>query len=133
MRDRITHNLYHVLLSLKRGTVSARKITLLIDYCVNYYCGLLLIFNTNFELKFLCADMFPCEDSKTVSVRLYPEKRNNHSFVNISPTLEIDTSMERSSQVYNMETQKYEFSKIKLAKARKNSSVRGTFQGYILE
>ena len=23
---------------------------------------------TNFELKFLCADMFPCEDSKTVSV-----------------------------------------------------------------
>ena len=30
-----------VLLSLKRGTVSARNITLLIDYCVNYYCGLL--------------------------------------------------------------------------------------------
>ena len=51
--------------------------------------------------------MFPCEDSKTVSVRLsvclsicpYPEKRNHHSFVNISPTLVIDTSMERSSQV----------------------------------
>ena len=34
-------SLYHVLLSLKRGTVSARNITLLIDYCVNYYCGLL--------------------------------------------------------------------------------------------
>ena len=51
--------------------------------------------------------MFPCEDSETVSVCLsvclsicpYPEKRNHHSFVNISPTLVIDTSMERSSQV----------------------------------
>ena len=47
--------------------------------------------------------MFPYEDSKTVSVRLsicpYPEKRNHHSFVNISPTLVIDTSMERSSRV----------------------------------
>ena len=55
--------------------------------------------------------MFPCEDSKTVSVRPsvclsvclsicpYPEKRNHHSFVNISPTLVIDTSMERSSRV----------------------------------
>ena len=42
MKKGITHNLYHVLLSLKRGTVSARNITLLIDYCVNYYCGLLL-------------------------------------------------------------------------------------------
>ena len=40
--------------------------------------------------------MFPCEDSKTVSV---PEKRNHHSFVNISPTLVIDASMERSSRV----------------------------------
>ena len=55
--------------------------------------------------------MFPCEDSKTVSVRPsvhlsvrlsicpYPEKRNHPSFVNISPTLVIDTSMERSSRV----------------------------------
>ena len=48
--------------------------------------------------------MFPCEDSKTVSVCPYPEKRNHHSFFNISPTLVIDTlvidtSMERSSQV----------------------------------
>ena len=51
--------------------------------------------------------MFPYEDSKTVSVRLsvclsicpYPEKRNHHSFVNISPTLVIDTSIERSSRV----------------------------------
>ena len=71
--------------------------------------------------------MFPYEDSKTVSVCLsvrlsvcpsvclsvclsvrlsvclsicpYPEKRNHHSFVNISPTLVIDTSMKRSSRV----------------------------------
>ena len=51
--------------------------------------------------------MFPCEDSKTVSVCLsvrlsicpYPEKRNYSGFVNFSPTLVIDTSMERSSRV----------------------------------
>ena len=30
-------------------------------------------------------------------VCLYPEKRNQHSFVNISPTLVSDTSMKRSS------------------------------------
>ena len=58
----------------------------------------------SFELRiFLCADMFPYNDFKTVSVCLsvcsYPEKSNNHSFVNISPTLVIDTSMERSSRV----------------------------------
>ena len=43
--------------------------------------------------------MFPCEDSKTVSVCPYPEERNHPSFVNISPALVIDTSMERSSRV----------------------------------
>ena len=55
--------------------------------------------------------MFPYEDSKTVSVCLsvilsvrhsvcpHPEKRYHHSFVNISPTLVIDTSMERCSRV----------------------------------
>ena len=51
--------------------------------------------------------MFPNEDSKTVSVCLsvrpsvcpHPEKRNPLSFVNISPTLIIDASMERFSQV----------------------------------
>ena len=45
--------------------------------------------------------MFPYEDSKTVSVWPYPEKRRHHSFVNISPTptLVIDASMERSSRV----------------------------------
>ena len=55
---------------------------------------------TNFELGvdfFLCADMFPYEDSKTMSVYLYvspyPEKRNRPGFVNISPTLVIDPAM----------------------------------------
>ena len=47
--------------------------------------------------------MFPYEDSKILSVCLsgclYPEKRNHSSFVNISLTLVIDTSMERSSLV----------------------------------
>ena len=47
--------------------------------------------------------MFPYEHSKTVSVCLsvcpYPEKRNPPSFVNISPTLVIEASMERSSRV----------------------------------
>ena len=47
--------------------------------------------------------MFPCEDSKIVSVCLsvcpHPEKRYHHSLVNISPTIVIDTSMERSSRV----------------------------------
>ena len=33
------------------------------------------------------------------SVCPHPEKRNHHSFVNISPTLVIDASMERSSRV----------------------------------
>ena len=33
----------------KRGTVSARNITLLIENCVNYYCGLL--FNKSKYLK----------------------------------------------------------------------------------
>ena len=34
-----------------------------------------------------------------LSVCSHPEKRYHHSFVNISPTLIIDTSMERSSRV----------------------------------
>ena len=40
----------------------------------------------------------------------YPEKRNHHSFVNISPTLVIDTPMERSSRVLHHENpQKFHF------------------------
>ena len=51
--------------------------------------------------------MFPYEDSEIVSVRPYPEKRNHLNFVNISPTLVIDTSMERSSQVLTAWKPKY--------------------------
>ena len=55
--------------------------------------------------------MFSYEDSEILSVRPYPEKRNHPSFVNISPPVVIDTSMERSSWIiyYNMETQKFGF------------------------
>ena len=49
--------------------------------------------------NFLCADMFPYEDSRTASVCLYLEWRSHLSFVNISPALVIDTSMESSSRV----------------------------------
>ena len=43
--------------------------------------------------------MFPYDVSEILSVCPYPEKRNHPGFVNISPTLVIDTSMERSSRV----------------------------------
>ena len=49
--------------------------------------------------NFLCVDMFPYENSKTVSVCPYPEERNHPSFINISLTLVIDTIMERSLRV----------------------------------
>ena len=57
---------------------------------------------------------------------------NHLSFVNISPTLVIDTSMERSSRVLQHVHGKCEFYKIKVAKAQKISSViNGIFRGYI--
>ena len=74
--------------------------------------------------------MFPYEDSKTVSVCLsvrlsvcpsvcpYPEKRNHPGFVNISPTLEIDTSMEMSSRVLHHGNQK------NLKKSKKKFEIR---------
>ena len=69
----------------------------------------------SFELNFLCADMFPYEDSKTVpicrSVCSYPEKRNHPSFVNSSPTVVIDTSMERSPRVLQHRNSKKNFQK----------------------
>ena len=55
------------------------------------------------------------------------EKRNHLSFVNISSTLEIDTSMERSSRVLQHAHGKSEFYKIKVAKARKILSVKRDF------
>ena len=47
--------------------------------------------------------------SVCLSICTYPEKRNHHSFVNISPTLVIDTSMERSSRVLHHGNQKIWF------------------------
>ena len=47
--------------------------------------------------------------SVCLSICPYPEKRNHHSFVNISPTLVIDTSMERSSRVLQHEIPKIWF------------------------
>ena len=39
----------------------------------------------------------------------YPEKKNHPGFVNISPTLVIDASMERSSRVLQHGKQKIDF------------------------
>ena len=67
----------------------------------------------NFELWtkiFLCADMFPYEDSKILSVCPYPNKRNNPSFVNISPTVVIDAWVERCLRD-SMETQIFSLKK----------------------
>ena len=72
---------------------------------------------TNFELKF-----FVCHVLYAICfvfsmwgfqnpVCLYPEKRNHLSFVNISPTLVIDTSMKRSSQVLRHRNPKIWFKK----------------------
>ena len=51
-----------------------------------------------------------------LSVCPHPEKRNHHSFVNISPTLVIDASMETWKglhEYYSMETRKFEEKKSK--------------------
>ena len=56
----------------------------------------------SFELKFsVCrhVSMWGFQNRVCLSVCPHPEKRYHHSFVNISPTLVIDTSMERSSRV----------------------------------
>ena len=58
-------------------------------------------FSKKFEIEFCPYLDFP-----------YAEKRNRPGFVDISPTLVIDTSMERSLQVasyYNMGTKKFDF------------------------
>ena len=62
-----------------------------------------------------------------LSICPYPEKRNYPGFVNIGPTLVIDTSMERSSRVLQHAHGKCEFYKIEVAKARKISSVKRHF------
>ena len=68
---------------------------------------------TNFELWveiFCVPTCFHVKIPKQcLSVCQYPEKRNHHSFVNISPTIVIDTSMERSSRVLHHENPKIGF------------------------
>ena len=60
---------------------------------------------------FVCrVDIFPCDDSEIVSVCPYPDKRNHPSFVNISPTVVIDKSMEMSSRVLQHRNPKNWFS-----------------------
>ena len=71
----------------------------------------------SFELKFFVCrhvSIWGFQNRVCLSVRLsvcqsvcpHPEKRNHHSFVNISPTLVIDASMERSSRVLQHENLK---------------------------
>ena len=50
--------------------------------------------------------MWGFQNRVCLSVCLYPEKRNHSCFVNISPTLVIDASMERSSRVLQHENPK---------------------------
>ena len=76
---------------------------------------------TNFELwvEFFCVPTCfhvripkPCLSvcpSVRPSVCPHPEKRNHLSFVTISPTLVIDTSMERSSRVLQHGNPKFDF------------------------
>ena len=63
--------------------------------------------------NFLCADMFPYEDSKIVSVCQsicpYPEKRNLPSFVNISPIVELIHQWKGLHEYYSMKTHKFDF------------------------
>ena len=58
---------------------------------------------TNFELWVEIFCVLTCFHMRIpkpcLSICPYPEKRNHPSFVNISPTLVIDTSVERSSRV----------------------------------
>ena len=72
---------------------------------------------TNFELwvEIFCVPTCfhvripkPCLSVRP-SVCPHPEKRYHHSFVNISPTLVIDTSMERSSRVLHHGNRKIGF------------------------
>ena len=56
----------------------------------------------SFELKFFVCrhvSMWGFQNHVCLSVCPHPEKRYHHSFVNITPTLVIDTSMERTSRV----------------------------------
>ena len=66
----------------------------------------------SFELKFFVCwhvSIWGFQNRVCLSVCPHPEKRYHHRFVNISPTLVIDTSMERSSRVLQHGNQKIWF------------------------
>ena len=68
----------------KRHIAIDRQLTPNFELCVEIFCV-----PTCFHMRI----------PKTLSVCSYPEKRNHPVFVNISLTIVIDTSMERSSRV----------------------------------
>ena len=85
---------------------AAKIITLHLSFQVSNFDKLTLNILCWRDVNYLMIFTFPYEDSKILSVCPYPEKTNHHSFVNISPTLVIDTSMERSSRVLQHENPK---------------------------
>ena len=80
MRD--THNPYHVLLSLKRGTLHTRhsqcpKYNSLTDYCVKDYCGLLFNYKYTFanECFFISYIKFTHSVIFSLLIHLYVVKK----------------------------------------------------------
>ena len=94
-----------------------RKFSASTTLCLLYFYASAYInrqLTTNFELWVEILYVPTCFHMRIpkpcLSVCPYPEKRNHPGFVHISPTLVIDTSMERSShEYYSMETQKFDF------------------------
>ena len=70
-----------------------RRLTTNFEFWVEIFCV-----STCFHVRIPkpCLSVRP---SVCLSIWPYPEKRNHHSFVSVSPTLVIDTSMERFSRL----------------------------------
>ena len=75
------------------GAYRDRRLTTNFEFWVEIFCV-----PTCFHVRIPKPCLSVCP-SVCLSICPYPKKRNHHSFVNISPTLVIDTSMERSSRV----------------------------------
>ena len=88
-----------------------RRLTTNLELWVEIFC-VPTCFHVRIPKPCLCLSVCPSVcPSVCLSICPYPEKRNHHSFVNISPTLVIDTSMERSSRVLlHHGTQKFDLS-----------------------
>ena len=71
---------------------------------------LILSFELNF---FVYRHVFIWGFQNRVCLSILREKKSPYSFINISPPLVIDTSMESLHEYYNMETQKFEFISLK--------------------